>query len=102
PTAQMRPVNAIEDKTRNRRAENAGNRYTRHKEGNRVRLFTLREPIGQKKNNAGKITSFRKAEEKTCRVQLISRRYKAGQHRYYSPADEDSRDPNPRADLVKK
>src|ERR1051325_4427777 len=98
----MAPVDPIKDETGNRRTENAGDRYPRHKKSNRVRLLTLREPIGQIQNNPREISSFGKPQKKTRRVQLKCRRYEAGYDSYYSPGTEDPGPPNARSDFVQK
>jgi hypothetical protein len=56
--------------------------------------------MGKVQSNSREIASLRQPQKKPHHVHLMHGVHEACQHRDHSPANQDSRDPNPRTDLV--
>jgi hypothetical protein len=87
--------------TRDRSAKNAGDRQTGQEQCDRLRSFSLAEPVRQIQNDSGGVPSLPQPQQKTRHIQLMHRVNQAGQHSYSSPGNQNAGDPNASSELVK-
>src|ERR1700750_999345 len=67
----------------------------------RLRSFSLAEPVPKIQKDSGGVPSLRQPQQKTRHIQLMHRVNQAGQHSYSSPGNQNAGDPNASSELVK-
>ena len=69
----------IQDETRNRGPQDAGNRVGRYQKGKRARLFALGKPVSEVQGHSGEITRFSQAQKQANNVELMDSVHEASQ-----------------------
>src|ERR1700674_3699294 len=92
----------VENETRDRRADDGGDRERNQEQAEGSPTIRRRKPQGQEKNNAWKKSSLGNAKQKTNNVEACLAHHEGLGPRYDAPGDHDAGNPDPRAEFVER